>query len=92
MPGLLTAVETQVLAGNALRYSGHGPRTRRPSFRVRGRRGSKRDYYVQIEDMPVFGPSLHSHLHTDGLVMLQIGGDLPKTDADRYGKVLEDEG
>jgi hypothetical protein len=49
-----------------------------------------RDYYVQIEEMPVFGPSLHSHLYTDGLVLLQINGALPKTQADRYGKVLQE--
>jgi hypothetical protein len=50
-----------------------------------------RRYYEQIERMPVFGPALHSHLYEDGLVLLQINGELPKTDADRYGEVLASE-
>jgi len=50
-----------------------------------------RDYYESVEEMPIFGPSLHSHLYTDGLVLLQINGQLPKTQADRYGEVLQDE-
>jgi hypothetical protein len=50
-----------------------------------------RDYYVQIVEMPIFGPSPHSHLYQDGLVLLQINGQLPKTEADRYGEVLQDE-
>ena len=41
--------------------------------------------------MPLFGPSLHSHLYDDGLVLLQINGELPKPDADRYGEVLGEE-
>ena|SRR5918999_1565369 len=50
-----------------------------------------RDYYENIENLPVSGPSLHSHLYTDGLVLLQINGDVPKTDADQYGEVLREE-
>lgn len=50
-----------------------------------------RDYYRELENMPVFGPSLHSHLYDDGLVLLQINGELPKSEADRYGEVLEEE-
>jgi hypothetical protein len=50
-----------------------------------------RDYYKEIENMPLFGPSLHSHLYDDGLVLLQITGELPKPDAERYGEVLEEE-
>jgi hypothetical protein len=50
-----------------------------------------RDYYTQIEKMPIFGPSLHSHLYEDGLVLLQINGELPKTEADRFGEVMKRE-
>jgi hypothetical protein len=50
-----------------------------------------KEYYEQIENMPVFGPSLHSHLYKDGLVLLQINGDVPKTDADLYGDVMRGE-
>ena len=50
-----------------------------------------RDYYKELENMPLFGPSLHSHLYDDGLVLLQINGELPKPDADRYGEVLGEE-
>jgi hypothetical protein len=47
------------------------------------------DYYKELEDMPIFGPALHSHLYEDGLVLLQINGELPKQKADQYGEVLE---
>jgi hypothetical protein len=48
-------------------------------------------YYEEVENMPIFGPSLRSHLYQEGLVLLQINGELPKTQADRYGEVLADE-
>ncbi len=50
-----------------------------------------RDYYREIENMPIFCPALHSHLYEDGLLLVQINGELPKSEADRYGEVLEDE-
>jgi hypothetical protein len=50
-----------------------------------------RDYYKEIEEMPLMGPSLHSHLYQDGLVLLQVRGTVPKTQADRYGDVMMDE-
>jgi hypothetical protein len=50
-----------------------------------------REYYRAVEEMPMFGPALHSHLYEDGLVLLQINGELPKTEADRYGEVMEGE-
>jgi hypothetical protein len=50
-----------------------------------------RDYYKEIEEMPTIGPSLHSHLYQDGLVLLQVNGTVPKPQADRYGDVLEEE-
>ena len=46
------------------------------------------DYY---ESLPNMSPMLHSHLYVERLVLLQIGGDLPKSDADAYGDVLEQE-
>lgn len=49
------------------------------------------DYYRAVEEMPILGPSLHSHLYEDGLVLLQINGELPKTEADRYGGVMQEE-
>jgi hypothetical protein len=50
-----------------------------------------RRYYEQIEKLPTFGPSLHSHLYQEGLVLLQVNGGVPKTDADRYGDVMQRE-
>jgi hypothetical protein len=47
-----------------------------------------RDYYLDIEAS--FGPSSHSHLYDEGLVLLQINGQLPKAQADRYRSVLEE--
>jgi hypothetical protein len=47
-----------------------------------------RNYYLNIEAF--FGPSHHSHLYDEGLVLLQINGRLPKAQADRYGSVLEE--
>lgn len=49
------------------------------------------DYYRQVENMPLFGAALHSHLYTDGLVLVQIKGELPKAQADRYGEAREEE-
>ncbi len=49
-----------------------------------------RDYYKEIEEMPTIGPSLHSHLYQDGLVLLQVRGTVPKPQANRYGDVLEE--
>jgi hypothetical protein len=46
------------------------------------------DYY---ESLPNTSPMLHSHLYVENLVLLQIGGNLPKSDADAYGDVLEQE-
>jgi hypothetical protein len=46
-----------------------------------------RNYYLDIEAF--FGPSHHSHLYDEGLVLLQINGHLPKAQADRYASVLE---
>ncbi len=46
------------------------------------------DYY---ESLPNISPMLHSHLYVEKLVLLQIGGNLPKGDADAYGDVLEQE-
>ncbi len=46
------------------------------------------DYY---ESLPNISPMLHSHLYVEKLVLLQIGGNLPKGDADAYGEVLEQE-
>ena len=46
------------------------------------------DYY---ESLPNISPMLHSHLYVEQLVLLQIGGNLPKSDADAYGEVLEQE-
>ncbi len=46
------------------------------------------DYY---EDLPNTSPMQHSHLYVEKLVLLQIGGNLPKGDADAYGDVLEQE-
>ena len=34
-------------------------------------------------------PALHSHQYEEGLVLLQVNGELPKQEADRYGGVLE---
>ncbi len=47
-----------------------------------------RSYYIDIEAS--FGPSSHSHLYDEGLVLLQINGQLPKAQADRYRSVLEE--
>ena len=47
-----------------------------------------RIYYVNIEAF--FGPSSHSHLYDEGVVLLQINGGLPKAQADRYRSVLEE--
>jgi competence protein ComEC len=49
-----------------------------------------RDYYREIENLPVFGPALHSHLYEDGLVLVHINGELPKREADRYGEMLDE--
>jgi hypothetical protein len=46
------------------------------------------DYY---ESLPNISPMLHSHLYVEQLVLLQIGGNLPKSDADAYGEVREQE-
>ncbi len=46
------------------------------------------DYY---ESLPNSSPMLRSHLYVEKLVMLRIGGDFPKSDADAYGEVLEQE-
>jgi hypothetical protein len=46
------------------------------------------DYY---ESLPNTSPMLRSHLYVEKLVLLRIGGDLPKGDADAYGEVLEQE-
>jgi hypothetical protein len=46
------------------------------------------DYY---ESLPNKSPMLRSHLYVENLVLLQIGGNLPKGDADAYGDVLEQE-
>lgn len=47
------------------------------------------DYYRNLEEMPILGPSLHSHLYRNDLLLLQINGSLPKAEADKYGEVLE---
>jgi hypothetical protein len=46
------------------------------------------DHY---ENPPNKSPMLRSHLYVENLVLLQIGGNLPKGDADAYGAVLEQE-
>ena len=46
------------------------------------------DYY---ESLPNTSSMLRSHLYVEKLVLLQIGGNLPKGDADAYGEVLEQE-
>ena len=46
------------------------------------------DYYESLTNV---SPMLRSHLYVEKLVMLQIGGNLPKSDADAYGDVLEQE-
>ena len=50
-----------------------------------------RNYYEKLEETPLLGPALRSHLYQDGLLLVQINGDLPKTQADRYGEILEEE-
>jgi hypothetical protein len=50
-----------------------------------------RNHYESAEQIPIFGPSLHSHVYEDGLILVQINGQLPKKEADRYGKVLQEE-
>jgi hypothetical protein len=50
-----------------------------------------KNYYEELENMPIFGPTLHTHLYEDGLVLLQITSELPKSQADRYGEVLKAE-
>ena len=47
------------------------------------------DYYESFPNTSP--PVVHSHLYVENLVLLQIGGDLPKSDADAYGDVLEQE-
>ncbi len=47
------------------------------------------DYYESLPNTSP--PVVHSHLYVENLVLLQIGGDLPKSDADAYGDVLEQE-
>ncbi len=46
------------------------------------------DYYDGLSNV---SPMFHSHLYVEKLVMLQIWGNLPKSDADAYGEVLEQE-
>ena len=46
------------------------------------------DYYESLTNV---SPMLHSHLYVAKLVLLQIGGNLPKSGADAYGDVLEQE-
>lgn len=43
------------------------------------------------EDMMAETPEASSHLYQDGLVLLQMNGDLPKAQADGYGDVLREE-
>jgi hypothetical protein len=49
------------------------------------------DYYTNLARMPVFGPHLHSHLYSEGPVLVQINGELPSSQADLYRQVLEQE-
>lgn len=37
-----------------------------------------------------FTGMFYSHVYTKDLILLQINGQLPKAEADRYGEVLED--
>lgn len=50
-----------------------------------------KEYYEKLDDMPIFGSALHSHVYQEGLILLQINGELPKLQADRYGEVLREE-
>ena len=58
------------------------------TFENRDDLGIMRDYYENIQKMPLLDPDLSSHLYQDGNVLLQINGELPKEDADRYAAVL----
>ena len=53
------------------------------------------EYYESLGKMPGSGPKLESHLYAEGYLgghaLLQISGKLSKTEAERYGQVLEDE-
>ena len=52
-------------------------------------------YYESLGKMPGAAPKLRSYLYAEGYLggyaLLQISRELPKTKADRYGQVLEDE-
>ena len=53
------------------------------------------EYYESLGKMPGSGPKLESHLYAEGYLggyaLLQISGEFPKSEANRYGQVLEDE-
>jgi hypothetical protein len=46
-----------------------------------------RNYYETVSSSGMF----YTHVYTDGLVLMQINGQIPKAQADRYGEVLEEE-
>lgn len=47
-----------------------------------------RSYYEGLNDLG--GLFCCSHVYTDGLVLVQVPGDVPKNRADEYGRVLEE--
>jgi hypothetical protein len=47
-----------------------------------------REYYTGLGEA---SPLFYSHVYEDGRVLVQISGELPKMEADRYGEVLERE-
>lgn len=47
-----------------------------------------RNYYETVSSS---SGMFYTHVYTDGLVLMQINGQIPKTQADRYGDVLQEE-
>ncbi len=46
-----------------------------------------RNYYETVSSSSSF---FYTHVYVDGLVLMQINGQIPKAQADRYGEVLKE--
>ncbi len=48
------------------------------------------EYYDSLDNLKVFGPNFGGYTYRNGLLLLQIGGDMKKSRADEYGRVFQD--
>jgi hypothetical protein len=48
------------------------------------------EYYDSLDNLTMFGPNFGGYTYRNGLLLLQIGGDMKKNRADEYGRVFQD--